>query len=601
MRRGFAWAGLLLAAVAVLVVLVPIVVQITGLGGRAGPKPGEPPGELAEAFRNAATPSLGLLLSSLAYAACIGVLATLLALPAAWHARTRGPGALAPMLVPLACPTYLAYAGLNLLRSPGTVVGDWLERAAAHAEWIPLLAGRVLAVVGLAMWAWPLAMLALLPTLRRVDDALLETMQLDGLSRPRRAGFVLAISRDGVVLAVTLVALLMLGSAVPLHLAQAPTYAVEVWATLAQRPGSMLGWVQAWPLAGVAVLGGVVIARRVTRAMEGGWDYDDGGAPGAIRARDPRAWGRHAGGRRVQGFRSSASAYRPRAGTFRAESGDDPPPDEPGARRAASRHPPRAAWGGTRLSTWMSAVVWGVSVLLPLVLFALHLNTWASIPEFLTRELWAILESLRTGAVVGFSMGVLAILAWAAVAHRRGATLPRAVAFATALLGVGALLPGVLMGSGVARAGQALGALLPGDAARGLLDAGLPAIAHIGRFGLIALLAGVWLAASRSAALRDLSRLEGAGGMRSVFEFALRPHLGMFVSVAAGGLLLSLQEIESTTIVLPPGPGCLAHTILAYLHFAREEQMCAAGVVLLGGGTLVASLGAWWVGRRLPR
>jgi len=549
-------------------------------------------------------PSPVLFASSVAYALAIGVLATLLALPAAWAARSRaGLGRVAFMLVPLTCPTYLAYAGLNLLRSPGTWLGDWLERSAAHQEWIPLLAGRVLAVAGLALWAWPIAALMLLPALARVDSTLLDTMRVDGLSRWRRGWAVLEMSRSGVALAVTMVALLMLGSAVPLHLAQAPTYAVEVWATLAQQPGSALAWVRAWPLVLAAVAGAVVISRRPGRAIEQGWVYEEGESGGAVtRLGTPNL---------PREVRSAAGAFRSKARTFQMRMGAGWP--EAGVRAASTprssnpdekRPVPTRPRRPSSLIARLAALVWGVSVLLPLVLFATHLRSWGSIPMFLSQERWAIVESLRTGVMVATVLGGIALLAWSATSGRRGTRPPRGVPAAVALLAAGALLPGVLVGSAMLRAGQAGMDLLDragagGDTARDALDAVLPALAHVVRFGLLAALVGAWLAGTQSPAQRDLARLEGAGAIRRLVEFALRPHWGVFAGVAVAGLLLSLQEIESTTIVLPPGPGCLAHTILGYLHFAREEQMCAAGVVLLGGGTLLATLTARWASRQL--
>ncbi len=590
-RRGVAWAGILLALVAAVLVLVPLAAVVGGGGSR---------GADGDDWYRAAVPSPVLFASSVAHALAIGILATLLSLPAAWAARSRaGIGRLAFMLVPLTCPTYLAYAGLNLLRSPGTVLGDWLERSAAHQEWIPLLAGRLLAVAGLAFWAWPISALVLLPAFARVDSVLMDTMRVDGLSRWRRGWAVLGMSRSGVALAVATVTLLMLGSAVPLHLAQAPTYAVEVWATLAQQPGSALAWVRAWPLVLAAVVGAVGISRRLARAIGEGWVYDEGEPRGAIpRLGTPNL---------PRAVRSAAGAFRSRARTFRVQPGSPwagprrATPSGPSSGGESTPAPPRSR-RPSNLVARLAALVWGASVLVPLALFATHLRSWGSIPMFLSQERWAIVESLRTGGMVALGLGGIAVLSWSAISGRRGTLPPRGVPTAIALFAVGALLPGVLVGSAMLRAGQAASNVFDGaggDALRDTLDAALPAFAHVVRFGLLAALVGAWLAGTQSPAQRDLARLEGAGAIRRLVEFALRPHWGVFLGVAVAGLLLSLQEIESTTIVLPPGPGCLAHTILGYLHFAREEQMCAAGIVLLGGGALLATLTARWAARQL--
>src|SRR5690606_38286480 len=69
---------------------------------------------------------LHLLGLTLGVAGIIALLATTIALPAAWATRTwRGP-ALVALLVPMLLPSYLAYSGWGLLRAPGTALGDWL-------------------------------------------------------------------------------------------------------------------------------------------------------------------------------------------------------------------------------------------------------------------------------------------------------------------------------------------------------------------------------------------------------------------------------------------------------------------------------------------
>jgi len=76
-------------------------------------------------------------------------------------------------------PSYLAYSGLGLVRDPTTALGSWLARGpATGSNWYPILADRVLAVVGLALWAWPIAWLILTTATRRIDDNLLDALHL---------------------------------------------------------------------------------------------------------------------------------------------------------------------------------------------------------------------------------------------------------------------------------------------------------------------------------------------------------------------------------------------------------------------------------------
>jgi ABC-type Fe3+ transport system permease subunit len=57
----------------------------------------------------------------------------------------------------------------------------------------------------------------------------------------------------------------MMGSAVPLHLAQVPTYAIKVWLDLTLAPGSWRVWLAAWPLLVFACGGAFIIAMAVAR------------------------------------------------------------------------------------------------------------------------------------------------------------------------------------------------------------------------------------------------------------------------------------------------------------------------------------------------
>ena len=77
----------------------------------------------------------------------------------------------------------------------------------------------------------------------------------------------------------------------------------------------------------------------------------------------------------------------------------------------------------------------------------------------------------------------------------------------------------------------------------------------------------------------------------------LRPWAGVLLAVGVGCGMLSLFEIESTILLIPPGPGSLSHSILGFLHFARDEQLCAAGIAVIGSGVAL-SVGAALVARK---
>lgn len=263
----------LLIAIAVLSVVVPaisvLVNAIAGLRSQANAIQGETPGLSFFPWR--------LIGSTLLWTSAISVLSTVLAWPVAWALRTARRSAWAWLLAPMLAPSYLAYAGWGLLRAPRTWLGDLLERAAQDGHrWAPVLAGQALAVLGLALWAVPLAALVLWSGLRRIDQSVLDSLRLEPGHRAHRAANILQMSWRPAGVAIGLVMLLMMGSAVPLHLAQIPTYAIQVWLALDLTPAAQQWkvWILAWPLVLGALLAGWVIGGRLTApdagAVEGG-------------------------------------------------------------------------------------------------------------------------------------------------------------------------------------------------------------------------------------------------------------------------------------------------------------------------------------------
>jgi ABC-type spermidine/putrescine transport system permease subunit II len=55
---------------------------------------------------------------------------------------------------------------------------------------------------------------------------------------------------------------------------------------------------------------------------------------------------------------------------------------------------------------------------------------------------------------------------------------------------------------------------------------------------------------------------------------------------------LSLHEIDASIVLQQPGTQSLAQTLLAQLHFARQEEMAAGAIVVVGSGLVVAMVAA---------
>jgi ABC-type spermidine/putrescine transport system permease subunit II len=175
-------------------------------------------------------------------------------------------------------------------------------------------------------------------------------------------------------------------------------------------------------------------------------------------------------------------------------------------------------------------------------------------------------------------------------------SLLRAVVWA--MLGVmlaGALVPGVLIGSAWAGLATALPAM--GDGPMVLVAA------HVARFGVVAMLAGVALWRSEEHALRQARVLIAGDGLRAfgVLVLASPTRLAALAGVAIVGAALSLHEIESAIMVQPPGRASLARQLLEQLHYLQDERTSASVINLGAMGLLMAAATAWCVGRMRDR
>lgn len=261
-------AGAVAAAIGA---LLPILLGGLLLAGAVASR-GAAPDEGVSAGRSA-----GLLLKTAAIAVIIAAVATGLAIPAAWAIRRVGPRVGALVLAPLLLPSYLVYASWGLLRAPGTALGDALE-GGSPAFWAAI--GHAQAMLGLALWSWPMAAAALAVSAARIEPAALEALRGSGAGVAARAATVARLMRGGIGVALGTVALVMMGSAVPLHLANVETSATALWRRMAEGAAGTPLWVDAAPIvvvnAGLALwLTGGLSARR-DRVEQPGAERDEG-------------------------------------------------------------------------------------------------------------------------------------------------------------------------------------------------------------------------------------------------------------------------------------------------------------------------------------
>jgi ABC-type Fe3+ transport system permease subunit len=473
-----------------------------------------------------AIPAIRPLVRTLAACLLIATIAWGIALSIAWPARRSQHPARAGilLLLPLMLPPYLAYSGWGLLRAPGTTLGDWLMLGPGPGlpnPW-PMWAGYILAVLGLALAIFPLPTLIFWLGFRAVDQqfgSLHEGLLLEPISRVARLWHTLAATRGTALAALALPALVMLGSAVPLHLAQLDTLAIDLWRRLDLLPAAdhWRLWLAAWPVLTIAIASGWWLSRTLEAPL---------GGLGAItpgRAKLPRiAW-----------CWIMIAAVLPVALHARSLSG------------------PAALldfWRVHHAAMLSSAVV------------ALVVGLLAAILSFITWIAWLPHPGQP--------------------ASRFKASLLRA---ALTLWIAAGLIPGILIGLAMLHAWQALESILPRRALDQPAFALIPLVlAHLARFGFIPVLIGLWLARTTPRDLIDLAALEGHDSPRSLTRTLLQPRLiGALVAGGFAGLL-SLHEIEASVILQPPGTDNLARVMLQNLHYLRDDAL-AAGVITIAG------------------
>lgn len=332
----------------------------------------------------------------------MGLLAAGLALVWAWWMRGLGPRArgwaMGAGLAPLLLPSYLAYAGWNLLRAPGTWLGDAL---AVAPPWASVWAWRAIAMGGLTLWVWPLALLVLAPAAARVPRSMLDAMRADGAGSRVLLKEVLRLLAPDIARAAALVALVMAGSAVPLHVAQVYTYSIWLWSEMNRVPDLRGVWLASWPMLGLAVFGAMFILRLVPASRR--------------RGAEPEAT------------------------------------DQRGQPR------PRAAAAGL---TAFACALWSCSVIVPLLLFVLSVREPSAFAAFVRESGAGIVNSVHVGAWVGAIGAAIVLAVWVAVANAPRTESSRIARQVVLWLAVVGLVPGVLVGSAFAQAAPAAGMAL---------------------------------------------------------------------------------------------------------------------------------------------
>ena len=375
---------------------------------------------------------VGLIVRTVLIAGGIGLIATVLGVPMgrALMGRRRGGFFLGNFggwlwgvaLVPMWMPSYAIYGAMNLARAPDTIVGRWLIGYATSDpshRWAAVWAGYGIGVLGLSVWGSVIAAVVIAGGAR--DRTIYrDMMELEPAGLLMRARVWVGLHRGALVRAWGVVTVVMMGSGVPLHLAQLETWSIAIWRALSERGVDEWGavWVMGSPMVVVGLIGAWCVTRMVVR------DATSRGMVGM------------------------------------------------GVEQENER----------RVGTFGAAVVWGVAVVVPMVVLAVSIDDWRAMGLFWSERGDAIGHSVMIGCVVGligagFAMGVGFVLGHPARWVRRIGVVG---VFASVS---GALVPGVLVGASVVRVGwldEAAGEIV-GLLARVLVVGGIAGAVVAGR------------------------------------------------------------------------------------------------------------------------
>lgn len=463
-----------------------------------------------------------LIIRSILIAAGIGLVGVCMGIPLAkvlGSVSTRKGRALSVLLIsPLILPSMMLYAAGNVLRAPDTIVGHALVSFSTSSEdlrWVTIWAGYAIAVMGLAIWSAPIGGVFVASGLGFRSSALDEMIKLEPVGWIGRGYLWVRVHLSLLVRAWVLLTVLMLGSAVPMHLAQLDTWSIVIWRQLAESAPKEWGsvWISAYPMVVAGGVGAWVLTRSTLR-KESNHTQDRGYQPLPV----------------------------------------------------------------SKKVKMLAIGVWALGALVPLVSMLVTLDDFDSIIQFWHIQSDAMRDSGLIALMTGlFTMGIALLVS--IILGNPSIRIRRLGAMSVFVLCVLGLIPGVLIGAAIAR--YPLPWLMQGWT--GAVFASCVRTAFIGA------IVGALCATSESQE-RQSSRWQMAGGSVVGWFGAVFPSIrGVIIGSGIIGGVYSLYEIEASVMVRPPGMSNLPQQLLSDLHYARIEQLSAAGVNLLVIG-LVASI-----------
>ncbi len=480
---------------------------------------------------------------TLGWSLAITAAATLVGIPAGLCLARTGTGMAsriwtAIFAAVLCVPPYLLYWVWGLVRLPGSPIGEWARqepwRASALQVWQLWW--------GLTWWTWPLVALIIAAAVRARPRAHDEMLVLDGASRLRREWVALTEVKPAIALGVGLALLSTLTGFAAFDLASASLPLADTYGSVLRRlrfeVGAEASMIASGPLVVISLMiAGAVALFSVRSTFETEEQVASGG------------WLSHL----PLGLVAGVSLALPMGIMLQRLGGLEP---------FARLGPLEGRAIGESLS-------WAVSAGLLLVIVAVgHAFGWSN-PKTMVRRLTTVSAG---GWVI---MGVMPAAA-------RGAALLQAHAMATQFLPAG-LYPETLWLS------------LPGGPY--IAWPVLVIIGYLASYSLISVLIGWWIARGEDESLRGSRLLDGAVSLRH--WLGARGWSVLATGAIAGllGMVLSLGDVSTTMIVLPPGPQSLTQRLLNKMHYAYEDSALATCLMILAIVLPAGFIAAMWLGR----
>jgi len=254
---------------------------------------------------------------------------------------------------------------------------------------------------------------------------------------------------------------------------------------------------------------------------------------------------------------------------------------------AGPEPPSRMAWRWT-----LCAGLLALTVVAPVVLLTASVRDLGGFSMFWDLHSEELATSLLASSVAAAAALVMAGGAISCGSMGRAGRAIAAAAIPTMLLA--ALIPGSLVGAALVHLQASL------HAHTGLAEGWWSVSA-----GLAARLAGVALVVLRlgldirSGQLSELAATDGAGALRTWWSVHLPRQWPVPAAAFVLVTVLGLTELPATSVLLPAGVPNFAQSLLNQMHYARDQQVIATCLVLVGGYAMLAA--AVLVVRRLLR